>query len=206
MQKSILMLCLFSALNVQAQESPKNSLSTSLVRYERNSTTINNYFQVKIFTGLEYQRIFNKWQLGLKYEHGLNKINDSPKNDYGDIYIKGFLQEDNVYLTSNYTFASLFSSKFTISTGLSLYYSKAYYFGLTLGGNINHTKRFDDNYSSYGISTQININYCPTQKLFISLQSSARFGKGHLYNISTFKSPRDEYAYILPELKIGVKF
>jgi hypothetical protein len=111
MKRIILLIISIYCLEASAQEIEKNSLSTSLIRLEKNSQIIDGDYKLKFMTGIEYQRFENKWSFGIKYEHGFNKMEEYPKKCADCFYGTGYMREDNIYLTTNYSILSLFNSR-----------------------------------------------------------------------------------------------
>jgi hypothetical protein len=202
-----LSLLLTSAFTAKAQDNYTHSLSTSLIRLEKNSQTIYGKFHLKFVTGLEYQQSSKNWNFGVKYEHGLNTINERCKN-CGDHYSGiGYIREDNFYLSGNYSFANVFQSKLIFSSGLSIYYSNLNYTGDFSGGITGSGTRKDATYTTIGLSPVFTINYFPIDRLFISLNTNVRFGLSNEYNaVIKQNNKRKEMVTTAPELKIGVKF
>lgn len=184
-----------------------NSLSTSLIRLEKNSQTIYGKFNLKFMSSIEYQRTIENWSFGVKYEHGLNKINEDCENCYDHFYGTGYLREDNFYLSGSYSFAQLFNSKLKIYSGLSIYYSNLNYAGNFSGGLSGEGTRKDITYNTIGVAPIFTIKYFPIDRLFISVNSNLRFGLSNVYNVVTKQYLKSkEFVINAPELRIGVKF
>lgn len=132
MKRIILLIISICCLEASAQEIHKNSLSTSLIRLEKNSQTTYGNFKLKFMTGIEYQRFVNKWSLGIKY--GFNKIEEYSTTYVDCFYGAGYIREDNIYLTANYSRLNLFNSRLKLNTGVSLYYSNLKFSGGYQGG------------------------------------------------------------------------
>lgn len=207
MKKICLITCLFYILPAWCQEIPQNSLSTSLVRLERNSQGLYNDFHLKFMTGIEYQRSVGRWNVGVKYEHGFNRIdyNNIPCADC--LYGSGYIREDNVYLTTNYAAVQLLRNRLRLYTGMGLYYSNLNFSGDFQGGIAGGISRINTRYNTVGIAPSISVVFYPIDKLFIAFNSSMRLGLG---NKSTFTSDQmqnaQEVVLTIPELKIGVNF
>lgn len=207
MKKICLIACLFFILPVLSQEFTQNQLIISLIRLEKNSQSLYSDFQLKFMTGVEYQRSFGKWNVGIKVEHGYNKMifNNFPCADclYGD----GYIREDNLYLTTNYSLVQLLQNRLRLNTGVGLYYSNLNFSGDFQGGIAGGVLRIDTRYNTVGIAPSISVVFYPIDKLFIALNSSMRMGLG---NKSTFSSDHLQKAHevvlTIPELKIGVNF
>jgi len=199
-----LYLIVFTTINATAQNKLNNSLSTSLIRFEKNSQSVNNIFTLKFLSGIAYQRTFNKWDFGFKYEYGLNAIKDIKKNGNDFYNGTGLMKESNFYVTSHYSFANYFNSKIVLSTGLSLYYSYINYSGVFSGGLSGNQIKVNNTYNTIGFSPNFNIKYYPINRLFIALNTNIRYG---------FNSSNDKFTLKIrevvvnsPELRIGVKF
>ena len=207
MKKIILVLISICCLEAAAQEMQRNSLSTSLIRLEKNSQTVSRDYQLKFITGLEYQRLVNKWGFGVKYEHGFNKIEESPKNCADCLSGTGYLREDNVYLTANYAIVDFLDSRLKFHTGVGLYYSNLHFSGEYQGGFDGGGATKNSTYNTLGLSPTASIIYYPTDRLFISLHSTMRYGWSQEFDeISTQDRKTHEFVITAPELKIGVNF
>ena len=202
----LLLITLFS-LNSNAQEEQKNSLNISLIRLEKNSQTLYGDYKLKFVTGIEYQRFVNDWSFGIKYEHGFNKIEEYPINCYDCFYGTGYLREDNIYLMTNYSLLNLFNSRFKLNTGVGLYYSNSNYSGNFQGGLWGSGSRVNSTFNTFGLTPGVSIVYFPIPRLFLSLNSSFRFGWSKEYD-AQFNQYREvsEFVITAPELKIGVNF
>ncbi|MFT5778118.1 MAG: hypothetical protein ACI837_001074 [Crocinitomicaceae bacterium] len=203
----LLVLISLCSLNSFAQKEQKNSLNTSLIRFEKNSQTLRGNYNIKYITGIEYQRHVNNWSFGIKYEHGLNKINESSSSCYDCFYGEGYLREDNTYITTNYTILNLFDSKIELNTGLGLYYSNLSYSGDFQGGFSGSGTRMNSTYNTLGLTGSISIIYYPISRLFLSLNTGLRYGRSRGYNHTS-----NQFIYVnenvltVPEFKIGVSF
>lgn len=210
MKKFILLSLIgISSYTAHTQEPLKNSISTSLIRLERNSQTVHHNFNLKFVTGLEYQRHFNRWSVGIKYEHGYNKIKDIARYQscYDCIYGTGYMKEDNVYLTSNYSAFNLFNNQLKFNIGLSVYYSQRNYSGDFWGGYSGGFWRKNSTYNTFGFAPNISIAYYPIDYLFISLDATYRIGWSKMLSFQSYqKSNVNEFVLTSPELKIGVRF
>lgn len=207
--KTILIITLlsFCSLNSSAQEEQKNSLSTSLIRFEKNSQTLRYDFKIKYVTSVEYQRFFNKWSFGVEYEHGLNRIDESSSINYEYFYGTGFLREDNIYVTANYSIFNLFESRLKINTGLGVYFSSLNFSGNFRGGNTISSTPHNSTHNTYGLTPSLSIMYYLTSRLFMSINTSWRFGASKVYdNINDKRSYYGEHVVTAPELKIGLNF
>jgi hypothetical protein len=201
---SLLITCVFEG---KAQNNLNNTISTSLIRWEKNSQTIYGKFNLKFVAGVEYQRTIKNWNFGVKYEHGLNRINEDCENCADHYYGTGYMRENNFYLTGNYSFAKMFQSKLIFSSGLSIYYSNLNYTGNFSGGFSGFGTRKDDTYNTIGLSPIFNIKYFPIDRLFISLNTNIRFGLSNEYDVvNKQNNKRNEFVINAPELRIGVKF
>ena len=201
----------FFISNLFGQNTFKNALSTSLIRLEKNSQLNHNNFNFKFVTGLEYQRIFNKWRFGIRYEHGYNKINDVNRKGtcYDCIGGTGYLREDNIMLTTNYTLFNLFKSHLKLNIGLGIYYSYSNYSGQFFGGVSGGLHRENTTYNTFGLAPTASVLYYPIERLFIGLKTSARFGISKKHNPFNYVEPDSkvyEFVYTVPELTIGVSF
>ncbi|MEN9698889.1 MAG: hypothetical protein RLZZ301_87 [Bacteroidota bacterium] len=207
--KKLAFLFLFglSTQVILAQSPLKNTLSTSVLRLESNSQTMTNRFKLKTISGVEYQRNVQKWNFGVKYEHGFNKINDESDNCNDCYYGTGYMREDNFYLTSNYTVFNLFQSRLKLNAGLGLYYSNLNYSGFFSGGWSGTGIAINSTYNTIGFTPSLSLSYYPTQRIVVSLHSMARYGWGSKWNAptsTTYKS--GEYVVTAPELRIGLRF
>lgn len=207
MKRIILLIIGICCLEASAQEIQKNSLSTSLIRLEKNSQTMYGDYKLKFMTGIEYQRFVNKWSFGTKYEHGFNKIEEYPTTCADCFYGTGYMREDNIYLTANYSILNLFNSRLKLNTGLSLYYSNLRFSGDYQGGFSGGGTRENSTYNTFGLSPSISMIYYPTERLFISLNSNLRYGWSNEYDANSNQDRKvNEYVITAPELKIGVNF
>lgn len=207
--KTILIFTLLSFLSLLsfAQEEQKNSLSTSLIRFEKNSQTLRYDFKIKYVASVEYQRLFNKWSFGIEYEHGLNRIEETSKLNYDAYYGTGYLREDNIYITATYSIFNLFESRLKINTGLGVYFSNLNFSGNFQGGNTFSSTPHNSTHNTYGLTPSLSIMYYPTSRLFISINTSWRFGTSKVYdNIDDKRSYYGEQVVTAPELKIGLNF
>lgn len=210
MKKLILLILIgICAYTGHAQETFKNSISTSLIRLERNSQTSHHSLNLKFLAGIEYQRVFNKWSIGIKYEHGYNKIEDiSRRGECYDCFAgTGYMKEDNVYLTGNYSVFNLFNNRLKFNIGLSLYYSYLNYSGDYSGGISGAGKRENSTYNTFGFAPNIAIVFYPIDYLFISVDATYRVGWSKEFNsLNNQHSNINEFVITVPELKIGVRF
>lgn len=207
MRKIIFLLIGFSSLATSAQELQKNALSTSLLRLESNSQTMHGNFQLKLMNGVEYQRLFNKWSFGLKYEHGLNQIEEDPNYCNDCFYGTGYMREDNFYLTSNYSALHLFQSRLILNTGLSLYYSNLDFSGDYSGGWSGGGIAIDRTCNTLGFSPSLSLSYFPTKRLFVSVHSNIRFGWSQELNVLNGQTRNtNEWVQTAPDLRVGLKF
>ena len=207
MKRLILLLISICCLIASAQEAPKNSLSTSLIRLERNSQTMHKEYKLKFMTGIDYQRHVNKWSFGIKYEHGFNKIKEYPINCYDCFSGTGYIREDNFYLTASYSLFSLFNSKLKFNTGLAAYYSNLNFSGYYQGGISGSGIRENSTYNTIGLAPSISITYYATERLFISLNSNLRTGWSRESDLNSMQERKTyEFVATAPELKIGVSF
>jgi hypothetical protein len=164
-------------------------------------------YTLKFMTGIEYQRSMNKWSFGVKYEHGFNKIEEYPTNCYDCFYGTGYMREDNIYLTANYSIFDLLNSRLKLNTGLSLYYSNLNFSGDYGGGFSGTGARVNSTYNTFGLAPNISIVYYPIDRLFISVNSNIRYGWSQKLDVNSNKdSKTKEYVITAPELKIGVNF
>lgn len=203
-----ILLCICS-ISIHAQESLKNSITASIMRLEKNSQTIHNNLNFKFMTGIGYQRHFNRWSVGIKYEHGYNKIEDTNRRGQcSDCYVgTGNIKEDNIYLTSNYSAIDLFNSRLKLNIGMSIYYSYLNYSGDFGGGFAGGIWRENKTYNTFGFAPNISIVYYPIEYLFISIDATYRVGWSKTYNSpSNQHSSGNEFVLTAPELKIGVRF
>ncbi|RYM30851.1 hypothetical protein ERX46_17365 [Brumimicrobium glaciale] len=208
MKKAILLIALgFFSLKGNAQEQLRNSISVPLIRLEANSQTLNGDLNLKFMTGIEYQRFINKWSFGVKYEHGYNKIEENPTNCYDCFYGTGFMREDNVYLSANYSILDFFNSKLKLNTGLAVYYSNLNFSGDYQGGFSGTGKRENSTFNTFGLAPSISIIYYPTERLFISVNSNIRYGWSQEFDANSNQDRKTkEYVLTTPELKVGVRF
>lgn len=176
----ILVLCFFS---LQAQKAPKNSISTSLIRLEKNRLSMQSTLKMKYLAGIEYQRLMNKWSFGIKYEYGFNALEVSGESCSDCYYGTGYLREKNIYLTSYYAVFDLFASRLKLNTGLGIYYSKMNYSGDFQGGFTGDGRRINANISTWGIAPNISAVYYPTTRLFIAVQANVRTGRSQAKDI-----------------------
>lgn len=203
---AILIMVIFS-FQSEAQQEMKNSLSTSMIRFEKSSPTIHHKFNFKFVTALEYRRFINKWNVGIKYEHGFNKIDENSNSCYDCYYGIGYLREDNIFLTANYSILSLLDSKLKLNTGLGIYYSNMNYSGDFQGGLSGGGMRKNSTYNSFGVSPNLEIIYSPSPRLFIGINTSFRYGWSERLKVElNKKSKMNEFGIIAPELRIGVNF
>lgn len=209
--KKLILLLLIGILSYtgNSQETLKNSISTSLLRLERNSQTDHHNLNLKFMTGIEYQRNVNRWNIGVKYEHGYNKIEDIGR--HGECYDcftgTGYMKEDNVYLTSNYSVFNIFNNRLKFNIGMSIYYSYLNYSGDYYGGVSGAGKRENSTYNTFGFAPNISIVYSPTEYLFIAVDASSRIGWSQKFNSQNNQHSRiNEFVLTAPELKIGVRF
>lgn len=207
MKKIILSIISICCLEASAQEIQKNALSTSLIRLEKNSQTFYGDYKLKFMTGIEYQRFVNKWSYGIKYEHGFNKIKEDPTNCNDCFYGTGYMREDNIYLTINYSILDLYNSRLKLNTGLSVYYSNLNFSGDYQGGMSGGGTIANSTYNTFGLAPSISLIYYPTKRLFISLNSNLRYGWSNEFNANSNQYRKiNEYVLTAPELKIGVNF
>jgi hypothetical protein len=207
MRKIVLSLICLCSLEVSAQDFHKNTLSTSLLRLESNSQTIHNQYKLKIMNGIEYQRLVNKWSFGLKYEHGLNKIEEYPSFCYDCFFGTGYLREDNFYLTSNYSVLNLFHSRLKLNTGLSFYYSNLNFSGNYTGGFSGGGTKVNSTFNTIGFAPTLSLSYFPTQRIVVTLNSMVRLGWSREFKASTSTSIQTgEHVVTAPELRVGFKF
>lgn len=187
-------------------QSPKNSLSTSLFRYENNSQAIYGKLNGKFLSGIEYQRILNRWSFGLKYEHGLNKIEERCEGCFDASQGTAYIKEDNIYLSGYYSFPKLFQANLEFYSGLSVYYSHLNYSGAFIGGwNGSHDR--NSTYNTLGICPSIGFKYFPLTQLFIAINSSYRVGKSEVKDqIRNSKTKGGESILNIAELRVGVRF
>lgn len=158
-------------------------------------------------SGVEYQRLVNKWSFGIKYEHGLNKIEEFPTACADCFYGTGYMREDNIYLTSNYSFLNLFNSRLKLNAGVSLYYSNLKFSGDYQGGLSGGGKRANSTYNTFGVAPSLSILYYPIERLYISLNSNLRYGWSKEFETNTHQDRKvNEFVITAPELKIGVNF
>lgn len=209
--KKLIFLFLLSifATSIHAQETLKNSISTSLLRFERNSQTNKNQFNLKILTGIAYKRHFNRWSVGIKYEHGHNIIGDTLRRGecFDCYYGIGYMREDNIYITGDYTALQLFQSCLQLNVGFDLYYSHLNYSGDFSGGFFGGIWRENRTYNTFGFSPHIEIAYYPIKYLFIAVDASFRLGWGNFSDRENKEhSPANEFVLTSPELRIGVQF
>ncbi len=205
----IILLFIFSfcSLNSSAQKEHQNSLSTSLIRLEKNSQTLRGDYNLKYITGIEYQRHLNKWSFGIKYEHGLNEIEESSSNCNDCYYGVGLLREDNMYITANYSMLNAFNSKLKLNTDLGLYYSNLNYSGNFQGGFAGTGTRHNSTYNTFGLIPSISILYYPISRFFLAVGTSWRYGGSKVYNHTLNKfNYYSESVLTVPEFKIGVNF
>ncbi len=194
-------------LGIFAQDIQKNSISTTLIRTEKNSQTLYEDFSLKFMNGIEYHKFHNKWSFGIKYEHGFNKIEEYPTNCYDCFAGTGYMREDNIYLTGNYAIFSFLNSRFKINTGLSLYYSNLNFSGDYAGGFWGKGTRINSTYNTFGIAPSLSIQYYPTERLFISINSNIRYGWSQRFDVTAEQYDKtNEYVITAPELRIGVNF
>ncbi len=195
------------SFGIFAQNIEKNSLSTSLIRMEKNSQTMHGDYTLKFMTGIEYQRFHNKWSFGFKYEHGFNKIQEYPTNCYDCFSGTGYMREDNIYLTGSYSIFNLLDLKLKINTGLGLYYSNLNFSGDYGGGFWGTGTRVNSTYNTFGVAPNISIIYYPADRLFISINSNVRYGWSQRFDVTSKQYDKaNEYVITAPELKIGVNF
>ena len=208
MKNSVLLLMIsICSLQGMAQDVFNNSLSTSLIRLEANSQTMYGDYKLKFVSGIEYRRIVNKWEFGVKYEHGFNKIDEFPTDCHDCFYGTGYLREDNVYLTANYSVLNLFNSKLKLNTGIGLYYSNLNYSGDFQGGFSGGGTRKNSTYNTIGLAPSLSVDYYPTPRLFISLNSNFRYGLSQRFDHTlNQKGKLNEFVITAPELRIGVNF
>jgi hypothetical protein len=208
MKKNILLilsnLCFFYGMS---QDVLKNSITTSVMRLEKNSQTIYGEYQLKLLTSIEYQRHINRWGVSARYEHGFNKIDENPTKCFDCFYGTGLLRENNFFLSVKYELYQLFNSKLQFNTGIGIYYSNLNYSGFFQGGYSGSGMRKNSTYNTIGLSPNFLIKFHPKERFFIGVNTSFRYGWSHAYNAvyeQNFKI--DEIAIIAPELKIGVAF
>lgn len=195
------------SLRGMAQDEYNNSVSTSLIRLEANSQTMYSDYKLKFVSGIEYRQFLNKWGFGVKYEHGFNKIDEFPTDCYDCFYGTGYLREDNVYLTANYSVLSLFNSKLKLNTGIAMYYSNLNYSGDFQGGISGGGTRKNSTYNTIGLAPSLSVDYYPTTRLFISLNSNFRYGLSQRFDHTLNKKGKlNEFVITAPELRIGVNF
>jgi hypothetical protein len=207
MKRIILFIISIYCLEASAQEIEKNSLSTSLIRLETNSQTIDGDYNLKFMTGIEYQRFGNKWSFGIKYEHGFNKIEEYPTNCADCFYGTGYMREDNIYLTTNYSILNLFNSRLKLNTGASLYYSNLNFSGDYQGGFSGGGTKKNSTYNTLGVAPSLSILYYPIERLFISVNSNLRYGWSKEFDANSNQDKKvNEFVITAPELKIGVNF
>jgi hypothetical protein len=207
MKRIILLIISIYCLEASAQEIEKNSLSTSLIRLEKNSQTIDGDYNLKFMTGIEYQRFGNKWSFGIKYEHGFNKIEEYPTTCADCFYGTGYMREDNIYLTTNYSILNLFNSRLKLNTGVSLYYPNINFSGDYQGGITGGGTRENSTYNTFGVAPSLSILYYPIERLFISLNSNLRYGWSTEFDAKSNQDRKvNEFVITAPELKIGVNF
>ena len=207
MKRIILFIISIYCLQASAQEIQKNSLSTTLIRLEKNSQTTEGDYELKFMTGVEYQRFGNQWSFGIKYEHGFNKIEEYRTNCADCFYGTGYMREDNIYLTTNYSILNLFNSRLKLNTGVSLYYSNLNFSGDYQGGLSGRGKRDNSTYNTFGVAPSLSILYYPTERLFISLNSNLRYGLSKEFDANSNQDRKvNEFVITAPELKIGVNF
>ncbi len=210
MKNTILLAFIFFIQIATSQELSKNyfknSLSTSLFRYERNAQAVNSVKSFKFFTALQYERYLNRFRFGVKYENGFNEIMDVCEHCADATFGKSYLKENNFYLTSNYRLFDV-SENFTIDVGMALYYSFSNYHGDFSGGFSGSGERVNRNYNATGIMPSVQLNYFLTKNLFISLQSYLRIGKMYAKNNTQQTSVSYmQWVGTYPELKIGTMF
>lgn len=143
--------------------------------------------EIKFLTGIECQRIMDKWILGVKYEHGFNKVDEYPRNCTDCYDGTGYIREHNVYLTANKSILNAFNSKLKINAGAGVYYSNIHFTGDYEGGINAKFIRVNATYNSIGLSPSLAINYYPIEKLFISLHSGSRLGMSKLKRADTHR-------------------
>jgi hypothetical protein len=198
------------ALMAKSQSELNNALSTSLFRVESNSQTINHNFANKFVTGVEYQRFFGDWALGVTLEHGYNKIDDRCFNCSDAFNGTGYLKESSVFLRANYAFVRLLKSKIVFNDGAGIYYSSIKYSGFFSGGIFLVAADISNQYDLFGISPELSIQYFPTERLFISLNSNIKVGYGMVDIEKESLVSEENYTTdgaIKPiEFKVGVKF
>lgn len=198
----------FFSFHGVAQNKYKNSFTTSFIRMEKNSQTLYGNFNLKFITGIEYKRLVNKWSFGIKYDHGFNKIKEYPIS-CADCYIgTGYMREDNIYLTTNYSLLNLANSKLKLLMGLNLYYSNLNFSGEYLGGFSGVGTRKNSTYNTIGLAPSVSIIYYPIERFFISINSNLRFGKSSKLDFYSIiqKQKTNEFVITVPEFKIGVNF
>ncbi len=207
MKRIILVLISIFCLEASAQEIQKNSLSTCLIRLEKNSQTLYGDYKLKFMTGIEYQRFVNKWSFGIKYEHGFNKIEENPRKCSDCFYGTGYMREDNIYLTTNYSILNLVNSRLKLNTGVSLYYSNLHFSGDFQGGITGGGTRVNSTYNTFGVAPSLSIIYFPIERLFISLNANFRYGWSREFDSNSNKNRKvNEFVTTAPELKIGMNF
>jgi hypothetical protein len=198
------------ASKAKSQSELNNALSTSLFRVESNSQTMNHNYANKFVTGVEYQRFFGDWALGVALEHGYNKVDDRCFNCYDAYNGTGYLKESSVFLRANYAFVRLFKSKVVFNAGAGIYYSNINYSGLFDGGFSGERKDIRNQYDLFGISPELSIQYFPTERFFISLNSNIKVGYGMVDVEKVSLVSEENYisdgAFKPIEFKVGVRF
>lgn len=164
-------------------------------------------FIPKFITGIAYQRLFNKWAVGVKYEHGLNTVNEQCKNCADALYGTAYLHEDNFYITSDYYFLSGMDAHLLLSAGIDLYYARLRYNGHLEGGFTGEGAVVNNLYRTVGVNPHAGITYFPTRWVFLSLGSGIRYGFSQVDDlIDKNGTTRKEWVVKAPELSIGFRF
>lgn len=202
----VFLVAIFSAFFCCAQDMPKNLLSTSLIRIESGPHNIYPGFTVKIFKDIEYQRFVNRWRLGVRYEHGINKKTENPGALADDIVGVAYRREDNLYLMANYTLLKLMDSRLMLYSGLGMYYSNSKYFGNFFQFGRGYFL-IDRRYNTLGLAPRLGLDYFPSNRFYLSLNSSMRIGRGTGYDAIEEKNIDDgQFSITVPELRVGILF
>lgn len=194
---------IFFMTTLSAQEKHTNVISTSFIRLENDLNMPIRKFNIKFITGLEYQKLVNKFLWGFKYEYGTNDefVGENCFDcRIGTVYTR----ENNFYLSVQ---APLLKSKnhaFILNAGLATYYSNMHYSGRLAGGMtgrelqiLNHTIHH------LGLAPSLNIQYLSQNQYFLALNSTLRMG---LVPMKKYNSNYRELLINAPELRVGIRF
>jgi hypothetical protein len=174
---TILVLCSFATASAQpGTTGNKHVLSTTLFKLESNSHTLFNRLRPKMYSGLEYERIFNRWSWATSLEYAFNQINEGCNKCADHYYGTGYLREYNVFTGLNYRVVGGAMSAIQLFIGTDMYYAHLNYSGDFGGGFTGRGLRLRDSYDSFGIRQRVGIHVYPTTRIRVTITTSSRFG------------------------------